>query len=119
MKQGVTLGDTVVIAWKNAVEAVRAVVAARPFLAKAKRVLLLSVTEGTQDENAEAMADYLTRLGLRVELTQIALGGGVGVVLLEAATANGALLVMGAYGAVSPWRRRRACGHDGVRRETE
>ena len=78
--------------------------AARPFLAKAKRVLLLSVTEGTQDENAEAMADYLTRLGLRVELTKIALGvGGVGVVLLEAATANGALLVMGAYGH---WRWR-------------
>jgi nucleotide-binding universal stress UspA family protein len=49
------------------------------------------------------MADYLTRLGLRVELTQIALGGGVGVVLLEAATANGALLVMGAYGH---WRWR-------------
>ena len=39
-------------------------VAARPFLVKAKRVLLLSVTEGAQDENAEAMADYLTRLGL-------------------------------------------------------
>ena len=43
------LGDTVVIAWKNAVEAVRAVVAARPFFAKAKRVLLLSVSEGTQE----------------------------------------------------------------------
>jgi len=98
------LGDTVVIAWKNAVEAVRAVVAARPFLTKAKRVLLLSVTEGAHDENAEAMADYLTRLGLRVDLTQIALGvGGVGVVLLEAATANSALLVMGAYGH---WRWR-------------
>jgi nucleotide-binding universal stress UspA family protein len=98
------LGDTVVIAWKNAVEAVRAVVAARPFLAKAKRVLLLSVTEGIQDENAKAMADYLTRLGLSVEHTRIALGiGEVGVVLLEAASANGALLVMGAYGR---WRWR-------------
>lgn len=97
-------GETVVIAWKDAVEAVRAVAAAQPFLAKAKRIRLVSVTERGQDETAAAMADYLTRSGLRVELATPALDSReVGEVLLEAATGKGVLLVMGAYGH---WRWR-------------
>ena len=43
------VGETVVIAWKDAAEAVRAVAAAQPFLAKAKGVRLVSVTERGQD----------------------------------------------------------------------
>jgi nucleotide-binding universal stress UspA family protein len=98
------IGETVVIAWKDAVEAVRAVMAARPFLAKAKHIRLLSVTEGTSDETAAAMADYLTRSGLKVELAEIAASSrDVGEVLLEASADKGALLVMGAYGR---WRWR-------------
>ena len=54
------IGETVVIAWKESVEAVRAVAAAEPFLAKAKRIKLVSITEAGEDESAAAMAEYLT-----------------------------------------------------------
>ena len=98
------VGETVVIAWKDAAEAVRAVAAAQPFLAKAKGVRLVSVTERGQDETAAAMTDYLTKAGLRVELVTLALDSReVGEALLEAAAGNGVLLVMGAYGH---WRWR-------------
>lgn len=98
------VGETVVIAWKDAVEAVRAVMAAQPFLVKAKRIRLVSVAERGKDETAAAMADYLTKAGLRVELTTVALDSReVGEVLLDAVTGRGVLLVMGAYGH---WRWR-------------
>ena len=64
----------------------------------------MSVTERTKDDSATAMADYLTKAGLRVELVELAADSGeVGPVLLEAATGRGVLLVMGAYGH---WRWR-------------
>jgi len=98
------IGETVVIAWKESVEAVRAVAAAQPFLAKAKRIKLVSVTESGQDESGTAMADYLRKAGLRVELvTLVAESREAGEVLLEAAMGKGVLLVMGAYGR---WRWR-------------
>jgi nucleotide-binding universal stress UspA family protein len=98
------VGETVVIAWKDSVEAVRAVAAAGPFLAKAKRIKLVSVAERGQDESAAAMADYLTKAGLHVELVKLAGSSGeAGEILLEAATGKGVLLVMGAYGH---WRWR-------------
>ena len=98
------IGETVVIAWKDSVEAVRAVAAAEPFLAKAKRVRLVSVAEGGQDETAAAMAEYLRKAGLRVELVPlIAESREAGEVLLEVAMGKGVLLVMGAYGR---WRWR-------------
>ena len=98
------IGDTVVIAWKDSVEAVRAVAAAQPFLAKAKRVTLASVTESGHDETAPAMADYLARAGLPVELAKPTLDSReVGEALLDAAAGEGVLLVMGAYGR---WRWR-------------
>lgn len=98
------IGETVVIAWKDSVEAVRAVAAARPFLAKAKQVRLASVAEPGLDETAAAMAEYLRKAGLHVELAPlVAESREAGEVLLEAAKGNGTLLVMGAYGR---WRWR-------------
>lgn len=98
------IGETVIVAWKDSVEAVRAVTAAEPFLDKAKRIRLVNIEENGKDETAAGMADYLTRAGLRVELVKLALKGRqVGEVLLEAATGQGSLLVMGAYGR---WRWR-------------
>jgi nucleotide-binding universal stress UspA family protein len=98
------IGEMVVLAWNDAVEAVRAVAAARPFLAKAKRVRLVTIAEQGHDETGPAMADYLTRAGLRVDLAKLALDSrAVGEVLLETAAGDGALLVMGAYGR---WRWR-------------
>jgi nucleotide-binding universal stress UspA family protein len=98
------IGETVVIAWKDTVEAVRAVMAASRFLAKAKRVWLISVTEGTHDETADAMVDYLTRAGLHVDFEEIApKRHEAGEVIVETATGKGVMLVMGAYGH---WRWR-------------
>lgn len=100
---GGPLGETVVIAWKDAVESVRAVAAATPFLATAKRVRLLSISEDGEDDTASAMADYLAKAGFPVETETIALGAReVGAALLEAA-GSGVLLVMGGYGH---WRWR-------------
>jgi nucleotide-binding universal stress UspA family protein len=98
------IGETVVIAWKESVEAVRAVTAAWPFLAKAKRIKLVSVTEDGQDESGAAMAEYLRKAGFRVEpVTLRAESREAGEILLEAAMGKGVLLVMGAYGH---WRWR-------------
>jgi nucleotide-binding universal stress UspA family protein len=100
---GGPIGETVVIAWKDAVEATRAVAAAAPFLATAKRVKLLSISEDGEDETASAMAAYLAKAGFPVEAVTIELGDReVGEALLEAA-GSGVLLVMGGYGH---WRWR-------------
>jgi nucleotide-binding universal stress UspA family protein len=99
-------GDAVVVAWKDSVEAVRAVTAAEPFLAKAQRVSLLSVAEEEKDDpSLAAMAEYLTMRGLKVEASRIlSRFDTVAKALLHEASAKpGALLVMGAYGH---WRWR-------------
>jgi nucleotide-binding universal stress UspA family protein len=103
---GGAIGETVIVAWKDGVEATRAVAAATPFLAAAKRILLVAVQEGEQqDPSLAAMADYLTLAGLTVETKTLALGtDNAGDALLEEAAKHpGPLLVMGAYGH---WRWR-------------
>lgn len=100
------IGETVVLAWKDGVEATRAVVGAAPFLAKAKRIVLVTVQEvDREDPTFAAMADYLTLAGLTVETSQLVPeSDNAGEVLLqEAARESGPLLVMGAYGH---WRWR-------------
>jgi len=98
------LGETVVLAWKDSVEAARAIAAAAPFLAKTKRIKLVSITEDGRDETAEAMAGYLRQAGHRIVMAPItAQAREAGEVLLEAAIGAGHLLVMGAYGR---WRWR-------------
>ena len=63
--EAANIGDTVIVAWKDGVEATRAVVAAAPFLADAKRIILVSVQEGEhQDPTLASMADYLALQGL-------------------------------------------------------
>jgi nucleotide-binding universal stress UspA family protein len=99
-------GETVVVAWKDGVEAVRAMAAAAPFFAKATSVSLLSVAESDEDDTSlAAMAEYLTLSGLKVDASRIAApAGDVAKTLLSEASAKpGALLVMGAYGH---WRWR-------------
>jgi nucleotide-binding universal stress UspA family protein len=101
---GGAIGETVVVAWKDSVEAVRAVAAARPFLREAKQVKLVSVAERGNEPNAAAMMGYLTKSGLAVELVELTTDtGDTGPILLEAATGRDVLLVMGAYGH---WRWR-------------
>jgi nucleotide-binding universal stress UspA family protein len=96
----------VVIAWKESVEAVRAVAAAEPFLGKDRRIKLVSITETGEDESAAAMAEYLSKAGHRIALTPLlAQSRDVGELLLEASMGAGHLLVMGAYGRWR-WRER-------------
>jgi nucleotide-binding universal stress UspA family protein len=98
-------GETVVVAWKDGVEAVRAVAAAAPFFAKAASVNLLSVRKRGGRPFACGVAEYLTLSGLKVDALRIAApAGAVAKTLLSEASAKpGALLVMGAYGH---WRWR-------------
>lgn len=99
------IGESVVIAWKDGVEAVRAMAAAAPFLDKAKAISLVTVQEGeTEDPSLAAMAGYLELAGLKVETKTLPATEDIGeAVLLEATTKPGPLLVMGAYGH---WRWR-------------
>jgi nucleotide-binding universal stress UspA family protein len=100
------IGDTVIVAWKDGIEATRAVAAAAPFLAGAKRIVLVTVQEGEhQDPSLAAMADYLALAGLGVDTETLALQtDNAGDALLEeAAKHQNPLLVMGAYGH---WRWR-------------
>lgn len=95
-----------VVAWKDGVEAVRAVTAAAPFFAKAGHVILLSVAESKQDDpSLAAMADYLALTGLKVEASRIVsrFDTIAKALLHEASAKPGALLVMGASGH---WRWR-------------
>jgi nucleotide-binding universal stress UspA family protein len=93
--------DTVVVAWKDRPEAVRAIVAAAPFLAKAKRVRVMSVTGGDRDDGSlAAITDYLTGAGVAAEAATVPQGSReVGEILVaEAGKQKSAMLVMGAYG---------------------
>ncbi|MEZ5828163.1 MAG: universal stress protein [Hyphomicrobiales bacterium] len=97
------IGESVAIAWKDTVEAVRAIAAAGPFLATAEYVRLIGVAEDGEDETAAAMAGYLAKTGVAVKTETVQPGSReVGAALLEAA-GSGALLVMGGYGH---WRWR-------------
>jgi nucleotide-binding universal stress UspA family protein len=97
--------SSVVIAWKDTVEAARALSAARPFLAAAKQIKLVSVAEyQSGDETPAMMAEYLKQAGLGVELETVAARGkDVGEVLVDLSDGENRILVMGAYGH---WRWR-------------
>lgn len=91
----------VVIAWKDSIEAARALAAAHPFLRLAREVLLVAVGESDQSSAALGDVEQYVRLH-HAEVRSEAIptfGEGVGAALLSKCEAlGGALLVMGAYG---------------------
>jgi nucleotide-binding universal stress UspA family protein len=95
------LPGVVAIAWKDTPEAARAVAAALPFIERAERVVILSVTEGGQAREAtcERLARSLRWHNKRTEVLHLTADGQQPVEqLLAAATALPAgLLVMGGY----------------------
>jgi nucleotide-binding universal stress UspA family protein len=97
--------ETVVIAWKESLEAARAIAAAQPFMALAREVHLVTIKEG---DNAVAplqeVEDYLT-LHYDEVRSEVISGEShqVGKLLLAQAYDRRALLIMGAY---SHWRWR-------------
>lgn len=96
--------DRIVIAWKESVEAVRAIAAVQPFLAKASEVYLITV--GNDSRARDALSDAEQYLQLHYANIQSEFippsSQSVGETLLHYARGKGnALLVMGAY---SQWR---------------
>jgi nucleotide-binding universal stress UspA family protein len=97
--------DTIVVAWNGSAEAIRAIHAAGPLLARAKRVVVLRGREREQFSeigwNPEFdLARYFAREDLAFEQRTLeASADDAGLAILAAAASQGAdLLVMGAYG---------------------
>lgn len=97
--------DCIALAWNESPEAIRSIHAARPFLARAKRVVILRGVPrdaisrvGWKPEFK--LSDYLQRHGIRAEEQSLtASDADAGAALLASAKAVGAdMLVMGAYG---------------------
>ena len=87
--------DTVVIAWKDTAEAARAVAVAMPFIARAGRVLVLSVEEAVVEAEPASCARLVATLSRQVPLGE---GTAVEAMMTAAVAAGAGLLVMGGYG---------------------
>ena len=94
------LGDTVVIAWNQSTETARATAFAMPILMKARRVVVLTITEHkVNGPTGEQLAHNLRANGVAAEaLERSAKSRSHGDAILEnAAAVGGDLLVKGAY----------------------
>jgi nucleotide-binding universal stress UspA family protein len=99
------IGQTVVVAWKDGPEAARALGAALPVLLRAKRVIILSVSEDSAGDDtdrvsADGVAKTLKWHGIAAEVQMsYAPSVSASAKILEIAYGQDAdLLVMGAYG---------------------
>ena len=95
--------ETVVIAWKESLEAARAIAAAQPFMAMARKVHLFTIKEGENTAASLQETEEYLSLHYNEVRSEIVTGESyeVGKLLLAEAYRLGALLVMGAY---SHWR---------------
>jgi nucleotide-binding universal stress UspA family protein len=93
--------DTVAIGWKPERQCARAVAAAMPFIARAKKVVVLCVEEddaGPRDE-AERLVRSLAWHGVAAGIERLKPAtDGAAAALLAAAADRAGLLVMGGYG---------------------
>ncbi|HUC16302.1 MAG TPA: universal stress protein [Acetobacteraceae bacterium] len=99
------VGETIAVAWNGSASSVRALVAALPFLHRAKETVLITLDErggqGVHDLQAYLRAHGIAARFCRASLMLPAAPGGE---LLSAAREEGAdLLVLGGYGR-APWR---------------
>ena len=99
-----SLQKTIAIAWKDRPEAARAVTAAMPFIVRAERVVILSVSEnaGDDDESSLQLSNALRWRNADVSVERLMRDERPAPrILLEAAGGPGiaaSLLVMGGYG---------------------
>ena len=99
-KAPVSFGDTVVIAWNQSTETTRTTAFAMPVLARAKKVIVLTIAEHkVEGPTGEQLAHNLRANGIPAEaLERNAKGRSHGDSILENVAALGAdLLVKGAY----------------------
>lgn len=94
-----SVGDSVVVAWKETPQASRALAASLPWLQHAKHVLVVSGSASEQTRNP-FLAGYLQAHGIKANYRDIQGGDGeVGESILSSCADVGAdLLVMGCYG---------------------
>ncbi|HEX9790509.1 MAG TPA: universal stress protein [Kiloniellales bacterium] len=94
------LNGTVMISWNGSTETARTIALAMPFLAPAKKIIVLAV-EGVMvpGPTATEVASTLRRGGIAAEAREVAAGNRSGgeVILAEAANLGAGLLVKGAY----------------------
>jgi nucleotide-binding universal stress UspA family protein len=93
--------DTVAIAWKDSVESAHAVTAAIPFIARARKVIVLAVDEtgdGTAEAGAANLAAQLRWHAADIERRCLAPAKLSTAKILVDAAASADLLVVGGYG---------------------
>lgn len=117
----VTSGSVIAIAWNGSSQAVRAIAASLPLLARAETVTLIMIGEADDGGSLAALVEYLSWHGIRAtSVTAQPAGKSAGEALLDAAAAMDAdLLIMGGYGR-RPWREALFGGatHDMLVRKT-
>lgn len=94
---------SVAIAWKPAPESARALAAAMPVLSKAKKVVILTASEGSYDadkDQVQTIVSYLAWHGVNAEVRKVLPAGrSASEALLDAVRdVRADMLVMGAYG---------------------
>ncbi len=93
-----TFGRAVAISWNASAEAARAVSAALPLIERAETVRVLNVdTDGTEEDGAEGLVDFLAWHGISADKQVVAKGDGSVGAAIVAACADADMLVMGAY----------------------
>jgi len=95
--------ETVVIAWKESLEAARAIAAAQPFMTRAREVHLFTIDDGGEAVTSLREAEEYLSLHYDEVRSEVLTGEShqIGQLLLAQANHLGALLVMGAF---SHWR---------------
>jgi nucleotide-binding universal stress UspA family protein len=94
------IGEVILLAWNRGIPAGRALLAAHPFLEKAKRVVILTImTEAKQGPEPEDIAKNLAWHGVSAEVERVSPSSqSVADIISEQAVSIGAdLIVMGAY----------------------
>lgn len=98
------LAPTITVAWKETAEAARAITAAMPFLAKAERILIVSVEDGRGSaatmESADRVARQLRWHSLNAEAHYVISGDhpATGAIMKTARDNKADLIVSGGYG---------------------
>jgi nucleotide-binding universal stress UspA family protein len=94
-----TIGATIVIAWNGSTETARTVALGMPMLAKAGRVIVLTLEGWGEDPTGEELANNLQRNGIAAEAVKRSMiSRSAGEAILEYAAAFHAdLLIKGAY----------------------